>query len=264
MGYRVDDMIATIKAGDGLAFANLWRVFLPPIGGVNSTDLNILCKVASIPGRQILTTERQYAIQNEKVAYGYASEDITLTFYCLNDMRVRDYFENWQNLAVNQETQEVGYYKDYTFDVVIQTLKKGAINPLIRPKKLFDNPLPDAIRDQIPPIGPLDIANGNFDPGLIAPGAKYLADAVTYSTKLLNAFPTTMNSMELNNDPDGLIEVNVQLSYKRYEVVEGNTKDRLLEATGVKDKLKDAAKDVAKKAGARAVKTGLRKALFGI
>ena len=87
---------------------------------------------------------------------------------------------------------------------------------------------------------------------------------MTYSTRLLNAFPTTMNSMELNNDPDGLIEVNVQLSYKRYEVVEGNTKDRLLEATGVKDKLKDAAKDITKKAGARAVKTGLRKALFGI
>ena len=60
-----------------------------------------------------------------KVAYGYASEDINLTFYCLNDMRVRDYFENWQNLAVNQETSEVGYYKDYTFDVVIQTLRKG-------------------------------------------------------------------------------------------------------------------------------------------
>ena len=47
-------------------------------------------------------------------------------------------------------------------------------------------------------------------------------------------------------------------------MVEGNTKDRLLEATGVKDKLKDAAKSAVKKAGARAVKTGLRKALFGI
>ena len=264
MGYKVDDMLATVKAGDGLAFANLWRVFLPPIGGVNSTDLNTLCKVAVMPGRQILSTERIIGIHTNKVAYGYASEDVNLTFYCLNDMRVRDYFENWQNLAVNQETQEVGYYKDYTFDVVIQTLKKGAINPLIRPKKLFDNPLPDAIKDQIPPIGPLDIANGNFDPGLIAPGAKYLAEAVTYSTKLLNAFPTSMNSIELNNDVDGLIEVGVQLSYKRYEVVEGNIKDRILEATGVKDKLKDAAKDVAKKAGARAVKTGLRKALFGI
>ena len=73
-----------------------------------------------------------------------------------------------------------------------------------------------------------------------------------------------MNSFELNNELDGLLEVNVQLSYKRYEVVEGNIKDRLLEATGIKDKLKDAAKDKLKKAGVRAVKTGLRKALFGI
>ena len=36
MAYKIDDMLATVKAGDGLAFANLWRVFLPPIGGVNS------------------------------------------------------------------------------------------------------------------------------------------------------------------------------------------------------------------------------------
>ena len=264
MAYKIDDMLATVKAGDGLAFANLWRVFLPPIGGVNSTDLNTLCKVAVMPGRQILSTERIIGIHTNKVAYGYASEDVNLTFYCLNDMRVRDYFENWQNLAVNQETSEVGYYKDYTFDVVIQTLRKGAINPLIRPKKLFDNPLPDPIKDLIPPIGPLDIANGVFDPGLVADGAQYLADAVTYSTKLLNAYPTTLNSFQLSNDLDGLLEVNVQLSYKKYEVVEGNTKDRALEATGVKDKLKDASKFVVKKAGARAVKTGLRKALFGI
>ena len=87
---------------------------------------------------------------------------------------------------------------------------------------------------------------------------------MTYSTKLLNAYPTTLNSFQLSNDLDGLLEVNVQLSYKKYEVVEGNTKDRALEATGVKDKLKDAAKSAVKKAGARAVKTGLRKALFGI
>ena len=73
-----------------------------------------------------------------------------------------------------------------------------------------------------------------------------------------------MNSFELNNELDGLLEVNVQLSYKRYEVVEGNIKDRAIEATGIKDKLKDAAKDKLKKAGVRAVKTGLRKALFGI
>ena len=163
-------------------------------------------------------------------SYGYASEDITLTFYCLNDMRVRDYFENWQNLTFNQETQEVGWYKDYTFDVIIQTLKEASLNPLFPPKKLFDNPLPDVIKDQIPPIGPLDIANGVFDPGLVCKTVQgILQTPVTYSTRLLNAYPTTMNSFELNNELDGLLEVNVQLSYKRYEVVEGNIKDRAIE-----------------------------------
>lgn len=37
---------------------------------------------------------------------------------------------------------------------------------------------------------------------------------VIYTCTLLEAFPTTMNAIELNNEPNGLVEVNVQLSYK--------------------------------------------------
>ena len=59
-----------------------------------------------------------------KVANGYASDDVTLTFYCLNDMRIIDYFHAWQSKAVNQEEQEVGYLNDYTYPVIIQALKK--------------------------------------------------------------------------------------------------------------------------------------------
>ena len=67
----------------------------------------------------------------------------------LNDFKARKYFDTWQSFAVNPNTLEVGYYQDYVNHVIIQQLDKNAksINPLIRPKKLFDNPLPDAIAD---------------------------------------------------------------------------------------------------------------------
>ena len=44
------------------------RVFLP-IGGVNSQDLNTLCKVATISGRQILSTERLIGSVTNKVIW---------------------------------------------------------------------------------------------------------------------------------------------------------------------------------------------------
>ena len=49
----------------------------------------------------------------------------------------------------------------------------------------------------------------------------------------------------MSNELDGLLEVNVQLSYKNFRIVEGNLKDRIIDKAidvvgeKVKDKLKD-------------------------
>lgn len=226
----IDTFKSKITEGGGLAMANLYRVFLPPITGVRTQDMDILCKAAQIPGRQILSTEKFMGTTTVKIANGYASDDVTLTFYCLNDMRIIDYFHAWQSKAVDQEEQEIGYFNDYTYPVIIQALKKGAQNPLLQPKKLFENKLPNALRDLIPPIGPLDLANGTFDLGLIGDtGLRYLAEGVTYSCRLDKAYPTTINSFEMTSEQDGLLEVNVQLSYKNFTIVEGNLKDRILD-----------------------------------
>ena len=37
-----------------------------------------------------------------------------------------------------------------------------------------------------------------------------------YECKLINAYPTTLNAIQLNNDLNGLVELNVQLSYDRW------------------------------------------------
>jgi hypothetical protein len=40
---------------------------------------------------------------------------------------------------------------------------------------------------------------------------------IIYTCKLIEAFPTTVNAIELNNDPNGLVEINVQLSYRDWD-----------------------------------------------
>lgn len=213
----IDDLKSQIGKGGGLAMGNLFKIFLPPLTG-DAREMNLLCKATSLPGRQILSTEKQMGLQTTKIAYGHAMEDITLTFHCLNDMKVRKYFEIWQNLAVNQETQEIGYFNDYTHPVIIQHIKKGTAFPLYK-KELFDaGKIPSSIRSRLPRLGPLDLAQGQFDLNLI------FGDDITYTVMLDKAYPTTLNAIDLTDDGQ-LLEVTVQLSYKNWKSKDGDATD---------------------------------------
>ena len=226
---RIDDLKSEITGGDGLALANRFRVFLPPVGGVSARSLDLLCKNVSLPGKQIMSVDYQLGTTNRKIANGTAFADVSLTFIGLNDFKARKYFDVWQSGAVNPDSLEVGYYKDYTKPVVIQQLEKNAKSPLLGPKKLFDNPLPDALAERLPNVGPLDLQNGTFDLGLVGrQDLTTLAEGVNYSVRLNEAYPTTLNEIPLTNDQDGLVEITVQLSYKDFTIVEGNIKDKLI------------------------------------
>ena len=242
---RIDDLKSEITSGDGLALANRYRVFLPPVGGVSARSLDLLCKNVSIPGRQVTSADYMLGATNRKIANGHAFADVTMTFIGLNDFKARKYFDTWQSFALNPNTLEVGYYRDYTKPVIIQQLDKNAKSPPLGPKKLFDNPLPDAIAERLPSVGPIDFQNGAFDLGLVGrQDLSQLAEGVNYSVRLNEAYPTTLNEIPLSNDPDGLVEISVQLSYKDFTVVEGDIKekvlDKVIEKTGISKLFKDA------------------------
>ena len=51
MTVRIDDFKSEVGKGGGIAMGNLYKIFLPPIKG-DARSLNMLCKAASLPGRQ--------------------------------------------------------------------------------------------------------------------------------------------------------------------------------------------------------------------
>lgn len=184
----VDELKSLISAKDGIARSNIFRVELPSLPGANSSTLNLLCKDVQLPGRQLLSRERQIGIPTQKIAYGYAVDDVSMTFHVLNDYGVKQYFEYWQNLAVNQNSYEIGYKDDYAKPVKIQQLRKG-----------------------------LSFAGLDRNIGLFNIDIDFVSSAdVVYECVLNDAFPTTMNSIQLNNELDGVVELNVQLSYKNW------------------------------------------------
>jgi hypothetical protein len=164
--------------------------FIPSIPGVtpdskpSSRELNILCKNATIPGKQITTLDRKIGMRTEKVAYGYAVSEVNLSFYLLNDYGVMNYFDEWRSRILDEDNMTVGYKRDYSFPVKIHQLRR----PLINVSKS---------------LGPIRINLG-------AGGGS------VYSVELIDAFPTTINSISFSNDLDGLVEVSVSLSYTNW------------------------------------------------
>jgi hypothetical protein len=214
-----------------MAFANQYSVEMPPqlgtdqitkLLGMDPKTANILCKSVTMPGKQILTLDRQVGIFNEKVVNGFAVDDVTMVFYALNDYGVKKYFDSWCRAMVGEhvvppppppaekkegkgktaadvkEEEEkikakplaegsVGYKDNYVAPIKIHQLRK----PIMRVG--FD-------------LGPLSV---DFD----------LLGASIYSVELQDAFPTTISSIELSNEANGLVEVSVQFSYTNWKVI---------------------------------------------
>ncbi|MDB4372908.1 hypothetical protein N9Z53_03940 [Mariniblastus sp.] len=189
---NIDGLKAAASKGQGFARSNAFQVTLPSLNsGYDSRELNVLCSNVNLPGRQIMTQERLIGIKGRKMPNGFASDDINMTFYVMNNFTIKEYFEEWQQRVVNQNTFEIGYPTDYAKDVTISQLKRGMA---------LDLPIDKFFGFNID----IDIAT---------------RDSISYTCKLLDAFPTTMNSIELNNELDGLVQLQVQLSYRNWKKV---------------------------------------------
>ena len=195
----IEQFKSVVSKRHGMAQANMFQVILPPIPGSNisASEINLLCSAVSLPGRQIQTADRVIGTVNEKVAIGSVTDDVSFTFRVLNDYGIKKYFDVWQKIAYNPDTREIGYKSDYRKQVVINQLKKGQGFPVL-----------DASTTLFPK-SPFPI-NIDLDVNFVTPAS------IIYECKLIDAWPISMNTVELNNDQDGLVEINVQLAYTRW------------------------------------------------
>tara|TARA_R110000787_G_scaffold56123_2_gene129163 strand:+ start:5310 stop:5906 length:597 start_codon:yes stop_codon:yes gene_type:complete len=184
----ISEIKSSITFGGGLARTNKFLVTLPSLGSggivgfLGSRNMNILCRTAQIPGKQVTTHEKRIGMKFEKVAYGYAVEDVTLTFMETALMPIRRYFDEWRELILNEDAQTAAYKTEYQKRVVISQLAM---------------PLPFGALTNIP----IDV------------------NASTYSVELVNAFPTTITSVDYNNEADGFVETTVSMSYTNWKRV---------------------------------------------
>lgn len=213
MTHSIDDFKSVISKGGGVAMTNTFRVILPALGeksGEASRSFNLLCQAINIPGKSLATNDRMIGPISQTIANGIVFADVTLTFMLLNDYGIKNYFDKWANLAVDPDTYEIGYKKDYAKPVKIQALKKGIGLPVYK-TSLGIPKLPSSIQNRLPKIGPFDLAQGELDLNFIT------KDQVMYEVELEDAFPTAITGIDFDNEPGQISTVNIQLNYTAWK-----------------------------------------------
>ena len=144
------------------------------------------------------------------------------------DYGIKKYFDSWRRVMIGEErlsdatlkSKEISADTEKTPESIENEKRKTeelgvTKNPLRRGTVAYKNDYvsPIKIHQLRKPImrvgfdlGPLSI---DFD----------LLGASIYSVELVDAFPTTISSIELSNDADGLVEVSVQFSYTNWRVI---------------------------------------------
>lgn len=204
----IEQLKGAIASKGGVARTNLFKVTgLPSITGVSSREINLICSGVQIPGRQTLSRPKTIGLINEEMAYGFLNGEITMQFLCLNDYGIRVYFESWQGLAVDQSNYELGYSNEYKFDFNISQMKKGFNLPVNR------------FLNKVPKVGPFDlrpqITNLIGDTVDDAFGGLFGGPDV-YKVSLIGAFPKSVNAIDLNNELDGLVQLNVTFAFTNW------------------------------------------------
>jgi len=206
MANSVDELKALANTKLGFARPNRFLVTLPTSfgggggllqgiiglltgggGGASGRELNILCSTATLPGKVTLTNDRRIGMEFQKVAYGYAIDDVSMTFYLMNDYGVKEYFDAWRNTAIPEEGRGA-----FTSNYKSQYAKSVSIHQLRQPLA--------GISKQIGPI--------RFNAGI--------GGGSVYSVELLDAFPIATSAIELNNELDGLIQLTVTFAYTNW------------------------------------------------
>lgn len=213
MSYGIEQLKAQVSNSGGLAMQNQFMIMLPQLQNftMDAQELNIMCSATALPGRQIMSLDYAVGTTNRKIANGFATTDLQLTFLVANNHKIRQYFEAWQAEAHNPVTKEVGYYNDYTKTVKISTVERGLRMSLYKKQLGITSKLPSTIRNRLPNIGPFDLSQDEIDLGA------QFSEKVTYTCRLLECFPTTMNDQTLSNGEDGIMELTVQLSFSDWE-----------------------------------------------
>ncbi len=120
--------VATLHNENGYAVPNRFEVIIlaPMPNYAKQREVSLRCESILLPGRNLNTTTdgMPYGPTREVVDGVTYAEDITMTFVASAGLEERIFFAEWQELAFNKQTWNVGFYNDYVSTIEIYMLNR--------------------------------------------------------------------------------------------------------------------------------------------
>ena len=125
----LNDFLSTFNTEDGgYAVPNRFEVLItrPGTSANQNRQVSMRCESINLPGRNLnsATDSNIYGPTREVVNGVTYAEDISMTFQASSGLEERTFFEDWQALAFDERSWNVGYYNDYISTVDVYVLDR--------------------------------------------------------------------------------------------------------------------------------------------
>lgn len=143
MAFDVNQFHAEISKSGGVALASNFEVIAPSFVGkerrtflTNAENLRFRIESISAPQRTMTTTDYRDWGAPYKIALQSNYIDVSMTIIMSPDMREREYFLRWQDLAAGSHRSDdtgfvTGYYDDYVSEgLVLQVFAEQVVFPV--------------------------------------------------------------------------------------------------------------------------------------
>lgn len=181
MAFNVNKFITNFDSHAGFAKTSKFDVIITVPSFLQqygtSEELSLQCETAELPGYTLNTLDSKIFGAPTPVAGTPAFGDVTLTFICAGDLWEKKFFDRWLDYIIPKQTYLVNYKQSYVTDILVRQYSEGT-----------------------PGSGSGSLPN----------------PSVIYACKLLNAFPATVNALNLNWATDDIHRLSVAFKFDRW------------------------------------------------
>ena len=112
--HSPNDIIALINGNTGLAVQNRFRVVanLPADVSGDLKSLDLLCDSAAFPAKRLTTIAGVDVKRTSYYAYSMGTEEIPFVFILDNKYSIKQIFDDWLDMAINEQTFSLTKYRD--------------------------------------------------------------------------------------------------------------------------------------------------------
>lgn len=211
MAFNVNQFISHFDSREGFAKSSKFDViinipsFLMNMG--TSEQLSLQCESAELPGYTLNTIDNKIFGAPTPLAGTPSFGDVTLSFICAGNLWEKKFFDTWLDNIIPKQTYLVNYKMNYVTDIIIRQYSE--FMPI--------DPQEEALRQA------RATADRTIDRALAAVATRTPMDPerfnkphVSYACTLINAFPVTVNAMNLNWGTDEIHRLTVAFKFDRW------------------------------------------------